>query len=118
MSRLRKLCEQAGNPEPAFSESGDFVDIEFSRETSLAATATNEAGGSIGGQKGGLIPELTERQREVLTLIQENPAISRQALVDKLGINASAVQKHLDKLKEGGAIERIGGTRGYWKVKL
>ncbi|WP_434987124.1 ATP-binding protein [Vreelandella zhaodongensis] len=89
MSRIRELCQQAGNPEPA---SGDFVDIEFSRDTNLAATDTDETGGLIGGQKGGLIPELTERQREVLALIQENPAISRKALADKLSINASAVQ--------------------------
>ncbi|ERS06311.1 hypothetical protein Q673_18020 [Marinobacter sp. EN3] len=54
----------------------------------------------------------------MLALIQDNPSISRQALADKLGINASAVQKHLDKLKEAGAIERIGGTRGYWQVKV
>jgi len=118
MSRIRELCQKAGNPEPAFSESGDFVDIEFSRDTSLAASDTEETGGSIGGQIGGLIPELTERQREVLALIQENPSISRQVLADKLNINASAVQKHLDKLKEAGAIERIGGTRGYWQVKV
>ena len=120
MSRIRELCEQAGNPEPAFNESGDFVDIEFSRDISLAATDSDEKSGSTGGQKGGqiggLIPELTERQREVLALIQAKPTISRQALADKLGINASAVQKHLDKLKEAGAIERIGSTRGYWRV--
>jgi len=122
MSRIRELCEQAGNPEPSVSESGDFVDIEFSRDTSLAAKDTDETGGSIGGQKGGqiggLISELTERQREVLTLIQENPSISRQALADTLNINASAVQKHLDKLKAAGVIERVGGTRGYWKVRV
>ena len=116
------FASRRATPEPAFSESGDFVDIEFSRDSSLAASDTEETGGSIGGQKGGqiggLIPELTERQREVLTLIQENPSISRQALADKLSINASAVQKHLDKLKEAGAIERIGSTRGYWKMKV
>ncbi|MGR7921227.1 hypothetical protein ACU6RQ_08980 [Zobellella denitrificans] len=61
-------------------------------------------GGQIGSQIGGQIAELTERRRD--------------ALADKLSINASAVQKHLDKLKEAGAIERIGGTRGYWKVKI
>ena len=122
MNRIRELCQQADSPEPVFSESGDFVDIEFPRDTSLATTDTEKTSGSIGGQKGGqisgLIPELTERQRKVLALIQENPSISRHALADRLGINTSAVQKHLDKLKEAGAIERMGGTRGYWKVKV
>lgn len=122
MSRIRELCQQAGNPAPVIRETGDFMDIEFPRDTRLAAADRMETGGSIGGQIGGQVGgqmlELTERQRDVLGLIQENPSISRQALADKLNINASAVQKHLDKLKEAGAIERIGGTRGYWKVKI
>ena len=125
MSRIRELCERAGNPEPAFSESGDFVDIEFPRDTSLAAADTDETGGSIGGQKGGAIggekvvqSDLTERQQAVLMLITENPRKTHREIANALDINPSAVQKHLDKLKEAGAIERIGGTRGYWKVKV
>ena len=35
---------------------------------------------------------------------------------EKLGINNSAVQGHLNKLREKGIIVRIGGTRGYWKI--
>ncbi|HZJ98296.1 MAG TPA: winged helix-turn-helix transcriptional regulator [Oligella sp.] len=61
---------------------------------------------------------LTERQQAVLSLLESDPTISRQAIVASLGINASAVQKHLVKLKELGIIERVGGTRGYWQVNL
>jgi len=32
-------------------------------------------------------------------------------------INESAVLKHIEILKEKGYIERVGGTRGFWKVK-
>ncbi|HAF30074.1 MAG TPA: LexA family transcriptional regulator, partial [Bacteroidales bacterium] len=31
-------------------------------------------------------------------------------------INESAVSKHIDSLKRLNVIERIGGTRGYWKI--
>ena len=34
-----------------------------------------------------------------------------------MNINESAVLKHLAILKNSGVIERIGGTRGYWKIK-
>jgi len=110
MNRIHELCQLAGNPQPTISESGDFIDIEFHRPEVVE-------GGQIGGQESGQILELTERQHEVLRLLKDNPSITRKALVDSLNINASAVQKHLEKLKEAGAIERIGGTRGYWKVK-
>jgi ATP-dependent DNA helicase RecG len=35
-----------------------------------------------------------------------------------MGINLSAVQKYVEVLKEKKYIERIGDTRGYWKVNL
>ncbi|MCL1936850.1 MAG: Fic family protein [Candidatus Azobacteroides sp.] len=61
-----------------------------------------------GGQK---------RWSEVLHLIKENPSISRKELSDKLDINPSAIQKHIQKLKSEGLIERIGGDKGgYWKI--
>jgi len=76
-------------------------------------------GGQIGGQIGGQVNKifLTKRQQQVLELIKENPAISRSQLASKVGINESAVQKHVDTLRVKKMIEREGGTRGYWNVK-
>jgi Fic family protein len=55
---------------------------------------------------------------EVLDLITENPKITRKELSETIGINPSAIQRHIQKLKTDGLIERIGGDRGgYWKVK-
>ena len=54
---------------------------------------------------------------EVLELIKENPKITRGELSDKLGINPSAIQRHIQRLKTEGLIERIGGDKGgYWKI--
>ncbi|NGM90263.1 winged helix-turn-helix transcriptional regulator, partial [Parapusillimonas sp. SGNA-6] len=53
---------------------------------------------------------------EVLDMIKENPAISRSQLSSKLGVNESAIQKHIDALKQKGVIEREGETTGYWKI--
>ena len=64
------------------------------------------------GQKSG-----QKKWSEILELIKENPKITRGELSDKLGINPSAIQKHIQKLKTDGIIERIGGDKvGYWKV--
>jgi biotin operon repressor len=46
----------------------------------------------------------------------KNTARSRKELSKKLGINESAVQKHIESLKRKGAIERKGKTRGAWKI--
>ena len=61
-----------------------------------------------GGQK---------RWSEIMALIKENPFISRQELSEKLSINPSAIQKHIQRLKSEGIIKRIGGARGgYWEI--
>lgn len=73
-------------------------------------------GGTIGGPIGGPIESLTDRQIEVLKLIEEDNKLTIRKLAEKLGINVSAAQGHLDLLKEKGIIERIGGTRGYWRI--
>nr|CBH38363.1 putative regulatory protein [uncultured archaeon] len=61
---------------------------------------------------------LSKRQIEILKLIMNNPRISRKELSKSIGINQSAIQKHLDKLKQAGILERIGSARGgHWEVK-
>jgi len=60
---------------------------------------------------------LSERQIEILTLIKQNPRISRKQLSEKLRINPSAIQKHLENLKEKGILKRTGPIRGgRWEV--
>ena len=52
-----------------------------------------------------------------MELIKENPKITRNELSEKLEINPSAIQKHIQKLKSENRIERIGGDKGgYWKI--
>ena len=71
----------------------------------------------IGGQIKSL-KNITERQKEVLQLINIDNKISRLKMSKKLNINESAIQKHLNYLKEKGYLERIDGSRGYWKINL
>lgn len=60
---------------------------------------------------------LTKRQNEVLSLIIDNPRIEQEELVEILGINRSAVQKHINVLKNVNIIVRIGGKKlGYWEI--
>ena len=65
-----------------------------------------------GGQK-----KWSETALRILDLLKQNPKISRKELCAELKINPSAVQKHIEKLKEANKIERIGGAKGgEWRV--
>ena len=48
----------------------------------------------------------------ILQLIASNPSISSSEMAKVIGINRSAISKHLKKLKEEGIIERQGPAKG------
>ncbi|MFZ2658120.1 MAG: RNA-binding domain-containing protein [Victivallales bacterium] len=77
------------------------------------------AGGQMGGQMGGQIGgqmDLTKRELEVLAIIEQDNRVTRKSLAQTLGINESAVSKHLDNLKKKGLVKRMGRTRGHWEL--
>ena len=84
-----------------------------STSLSQVASQVNVAGiGEEGGQK--------EEERTIdtiLRLIKANPYITRNALVETVGISSSAIQKHINRLKADHTIIRHGGDRGgYWEI--
>ena len=100
-------------------ETDEFFRIIFERpelsEETTQKTREKE-GGQISGQISGQI--ISDREKEILNLIKENPRISREELSEKIKINPSAVQKHISKLKKKGVLRRTGPDKGgYWKVK-
>ncbi len=104
------MVEQLGSGVPRILESYDRICFSFSENfLRMSFPAT-------GGQVGGQVGLLTGRQREVLDLIIQDPSISRKTLSETLGINQSAVQKHIESLKQKGIISRESETTGYWEV--
>ncbi len=112
------MVEQLGSGVPriletydraCFSFSQNFLKMTFLKESDM------ETNGQIGGPIGGSMEDLTERQKEILILIKTDQKLAKRKLAKMLKINVSAAQEHISVLKEKGIIERVGGTRGYWK---
>ena len=122
-------------PKECFKFSQNFLRMSFPSSFPVSKLTENEqrkstkpsdekggaTGGAIdtekGGAIGGAIQKLTDRQTAVLQVINSDNKISYRAIAEKMNINESAVLKHVEILKEKGYIERIGGTRGSWKIK-
>ena len=51
---------------------------------------------------------MTQRERQILQLIEENPMISQQEIADKLGITRSSVAVHISNLIKKGHIAGKG----------
>jgi fido (protein-threonine AMPylation protein)/biotin operon repressor len=68
---------------------------------------------NLGGQK-----KWSENLAKVFELIRNNPKITRKKLSETLQINPSAVQKHIEKLKNERVIIRVGSDKGgHWKIE-
>ena len=104
----------------------ELIDKYELQEVELRLPIPNETGGQTSGQTGGQTSGQTGGQtgspktiEKVFELIKNNPYITRQELVDKIGIKASAIQKHIEKLKAQKRIERVGSSTfgGHWDIK-
>ncbi|MDR3245031.1 MAG: ATP-binding protein [Prevotellaceae bacterium] len=82
---------------------------------------TGKAGGITTGEAGGITSiagGITKTQLSVLNLIKSDERISISKIAEKLKINRSAVQKHIEKLKGIGILQRNGATfGGKWVIK-
>ena len=98
MERMKEYCKKENAPFPKIDFTGTHFYIVFKPTISYLEMAKNEEVVRKGGQK--RWSELTEKQQTILRIIKENPKISRKELVKELNINPSAVQKHIEKLKQ------------------
>jgi len=116
IKRMRDAMKDIGLPYPQI-ESEVFFTITFERPP--YSLQEGKGGQKKVVRKGGQKrwSKLTEKQTKVVQIIEGNPRISRKELALKLGINESAVQKHIENLKKKEAIRRIGPAKGgYWEV--
>ncbi len=78
-------------------------------------TAPGDRGVKVAGR---VTDSVTENERAVLLLPEEDPGYTMQQLAERLSVSRKTIASRLKKLKEKGAIERVGSDRsGYWKVK-
>src|SRR3989338_2451946 len=116
--RIQRAMKEYKLSNPTIKADKNWFSIAFKRPDLEKESYEQRMGGQKKWSDRWSEKELTERQIGVLRLIQANPAISRRELAEKLGINQSAVQKHLEALKDKGVLKRVGGARGgSWVVR-
>ena len=59
--------------------------------------------------------KLSDDEKLVLNLLKDNPNLTAVKLAELINRNSRTIQRITNELKIK-KIERIGGTRGYWKV--
>lgn len=108
-SKIVQWCKGWGLPEPTYEEAGgSFVTTFHNPKQDEGIQRSSEKGSENSTEKS---------SEKIIAAIKENPTISAQQIAQLLGITSRAIEKHLSKLKEKGAVKRIGPDKGgHWEA--
>lgn len=98
--KIIEECKNANLPEPEITtlDGGIFVTLYKKQEIVIKT-------------------ELVDSKRSILKLIALNPTISKREMAEQIGINTTAIDKNLVKLKEENKIKRVGNNKtGFWEI--
>jgi len=107
-------CKAKGLPEPKFvGEQGGFS-VTFKK-----GKVHGEAGDERSKATHKTTQEATQEttQEKIMSLLQDNPRLTRNQLAEQIGITPDGIKYHLDQLRKTGKIRHKGATKkGYWEV--
>ena len=100
-------------PKTGFKEVGSHFVVVFKRKGTPQVELTELKDKKTKG----LVDGLVESQIKIIELISNNPRISKREISEKIGISTTAIDKHIQKLKEKGMLKRIGHDKGgHWEI--
>jgi ATP-dependent DNA helicase RecG len=119
--KLFKYCKTYSGRDPELIENDIFRFIlPLSEENQVSSEKTSEktpVETPVEGLVEGLVDGLVESQREIMSLVRDNPHVSIREMSEQIGISTTAVDKNLTALKGKGLLKRIGPDKGgHWEV--
>lgn len=104
INRMKEAMRQANLPEPYFGLDGFFT-AGFFRPVDFDTWINKWS------------DQLSTPLIKILYAIHDNPSVTKQALSDIIGQGKTSVDKHIDRLRELGLIERVGARKtGRWII--
>jgi len=86
----------------------NFLKVTFPFEEGFSLPNGNESGNEFGN----------EAADAILRAIEQNPAITLDAISQQTGIPKRTVSRETKALQEAGRLKRIGGARGgHWEIE-
>jgi len=117
IKRMRDAIQEYGLKPPVIEAGDDWFSITFVRkpqQISVEDTTQNTTQKTT--QKKAWLTTQKTRAR-ILSLMEENPAITREQLADAIGVTPDGIRYHLRKLKQENIIRRVGPDKGgFWEV--
>jgi ATP-dependent DNA helicase RecG len=104
IARIRDAMKEAGLLPPTFNVEGIFT-VTLLRPVDFEKWLAESK--SLFG----------ETKMRILRMVNDNPAISKYEMEKAIGINKSAIDKHISALRQSGVLIRMGADKGgTWKI--
>ena len=125
LKRIKDLCDEAGCQVEFRVESDDFVVVFYrnlrqtwndyaKNDANESNSEANEANLEANQENRGF--DDAALSDKVIGKLKSDPKISQRKSADELHVSRSTIQRVMAEMIRKGQIERIGGTRGEWKV--
>ena len=115
---IEKICDslKADNlPMPEYTVHPGDIMIKFTGPEDRIIRVSNGVTDKV---PDGVSDKVTDREKQLLMLLTEDPGYTKQVLAEKMSVSRKTIGEYLKSLKDKGIIERIGSARnGYWKIK-
>ena len=107
-------CRELGAGLPVYELRGNGLRVRFAALQS-AVIEDFKAPNGQSDQKN--VQKENNLENRVIALIEANKDITMSQIADQLEVSYKTVQRFMDKMKQTGHIERVGGKRcGYWEI--
>jgi len=124
IEKIHRECREHDIPPPVFDYGMSGLMLTFRANTQHLLAIWGERGvkrllgEKVGEEVGEKVGEaLTSNQRQILTLLRENPRMAAREVVQHIGISSRKVEQNIAKLKALTLLKRIGPAKGgYWQV--
>ena len=111
--RVQRALKEAGLAPLEVQDFGTAIRLTVKRR--MVVAERDNRGDNRGDNPFAALPD---EQRRICSLLRENPKISIRKMAELLGIRKNTLDRQLSALKAKGFVERVGGTRGSWRIVL
>ena len=119
IEKICQACEEDGSPAPVYTAHPGDIMIQFTAsENRVLRTFVEKVTDRVTDRVTDKVTDkVTDGEREILSLLAEDPAYTYTLLAQKLDVSRKTVSQRIKSLKEKGVIQRMGSEKkGYWKI--
>ena len=119
LKRITDACDSAGVKVEFEMRKLGFAVVFYRPDISISDGNIGDSIGENIGDKVGVNVSVNNTQKQIITMMYDNPNISAKAIASEIGIAPRNIEANIKILKNAKMIKRVGAPKnGYWVVTI